>query len=315
MDPILSAICDQHGVFLAGEADALGYDSHALAKLRRTGLVHRVRRGAYVDTETWDALTRNERYGLLCRAAVRQAKTEVLLSHISSAGVWGAPLWDLDLSEAHLTRADGKTGRREAGIRQHRGVLLPGDVEEHSGLRVMGPTRTALEVTTVADVEHSMVEIDDLLHRGLTDLDRLRSRYELMDRWPDTLRTDLILRLVDGRSESVGESRLRYLCWAQGLPAPTPNYAIRDSEGNVIARVDLAWPELGLFVEFDGKMKYAALVRQGESVKDVILREQRREELICAMTGWRCLRIVWADLHRPAETASRIRSLFRPAAA
>ncbi len=315
MDPALKNIIERHGVFLRREAEALGYSDHAIAQLVRQRVWHRVRRGAYASGDTWLRLSENERYGLLCRAAVRQASTIVALSHFSSANEWGTPLWEVDLSEVHLTRMDGKTGRREAGIRQHRGRVLDGDLEIRNGLKVISPTRAALEMTTIADVEHSLVEIDDLLHRGLTNMERLTSRYSLMNHWPDTLRTDLILRLVDGRSESVGETRTRYLCWAQGLPAPIPNYPIRDRHGRVIARVDLAWPELGLFLEFDGKVKYQRLLKEGESVTDAVLREKKREELICELTGWRCIRIVWADLYRPADTAARIRSMFRPVAA
>ena len=66
----------------------------------------------------------------------------------------------------HLTRPDGKAGRREAGICQHRGKLVDGDVVEHNGLLVTSPTRAALEYTTLTDVEHSLVEIDYLLHRN-----------------------------------------------------------------------------------------------------------------------------------------------------
>lgn len=315
MDPALESICERHGVFLRREAEALGYHGHAITRLLKDDVWHRVRHGAYTFTRTWDDLDARRRYGLLCRAAQRQSNTRTVLSHHSSTNEWSAPLWDADLSEVHLTRIDGKTGRREAGIRQHRGSIIEGDIVERNGLAVVSATRAALEITTLADVEHSMVEIDDLLHRGLTNPEKLASRFELMNSWPDTLRTDLILRLVDGRSESVGETRTRYLCWAYGLPAPIPNYAIRDREGRVIARVDLAWPQLGLFLEFDGTIKYGALLRDGESAKDVIMREQRREELICQVTGWRCIRVVWADLYRPAQTAARIRALFRPMAA
>ena len=80
----------------------------------------------------------------------------------------------------------------------------------------------------------------------------------------------------------------------------------------VIHRVDLAWPSLGLFLEFDGKVKYQRYLREGESVTDAVLREKQREELICELTGWRCIRIVWADLYHPERTAARIRAMFRP---
>ena len=63
-----------------------------------------------------------------------------------------------------------------------------------------------------------------------------------MAQWPGTLITDLVLRLADGRSESVGETRARYLVWSQGLPAPEVNYPIFDENGREVARVDLAWP-------------------------------------------------------------------------
>jgi hypothetical protein len=316
MDPLLRRICTEHGVFLRKEAEALGYDDHAIARLVKSGEWRRVRRGAYAFGDQWASLTNNERYGLLCAGVVRQAKTDVVLSHLSSANEWNAPLWDINLSEAHVTRRDGKSGRREAGVAQHRGTILEGDISPgRYGRDVMAPTRTCLELTTMLDVEHAVVEIDDLLHRGLTTVNALQTRYALMDRWPDTLRTDLILRLVDGRSESVGESRTRYLCWAEHLPAPTPNYPIRDRRGRVVHRVDLAWPRLGVFLEFDGQEKYLRYLRPGETVVKAVLREKQRESLVCELTGWRCIRVVWADLYRPDETAERIRALFRSAAA
>ena len=37
--------------------------------------------------------------------------------------------------------------------------------------------------------------------------------------------------------------------------------------------------------------------------------------MICRLTGWRCIRIVWADLYQPEVTAARIRAMFRPVAA
>ena len=315
MDPTLLQICDRYGVFLRKEAEALGYHDHAISALVKGGEWRRVRHGAYRDGASWDEMTREQQYAVRCRAAVRQARTEVVLSHRSAANEWAAPLWDVDLTYVDLTRRDERSGRKEAGIAQHCGTIIDGDVEERDGLSVMSATRTALEVTTLLDVEHSLVVVDDLVHRTLTDPARLETRYALMNDWPSTLHTDLILRLVDGRAESVGETRLRYLCWAQRLPAPEVNFEIRDESGKVVARVDLAWPSLGVFVEFDGEIKYGRLLADGETAKDVVVREQRREEMICRLTGWVCVRVVWADLDRPRETADRIRAKFHPVAA
>lgn len=315
MDAQLHALVAQHGVFTRKEALALGYHDHAIAVLVQSGVWVRVRRGAYVFGADSATLGVNERYGVLCRAAVRQARADVVLSHLSAANEHGAPLWDCDLTTVHLTRTDRRAGRAEASIVQHRGVLQEGDVIVRNGIATTSATRTALELTTMLDVEHALVEIDFLLHHGCTTMQDLRARYTTMSCWPNTLTTDLILRLADGRSESVGETRARFLCWSQRLPAPIPNYAIRDDRGVEVARVDLAWPTLGVFLEFDGREKYERHRRTGESVAGCVIREKQRESRICEITGWRCIRIVWADLARPAEVAARIRRLFRPACA
>lgn len=316
MEARLRALVAAHGVFTRKDAVALGYHDHAIAMLVKAGDWVRVRRGAYVLGSHWATMTQAERYAALCRAAVRQARAEVVLSHLSAANEYGTPLWECDLTKVHLTRVDARAGRAEAGIVQHRGGIAEGDVvTAEDGTMRMSATRTALELTTLLDVEHALVEIDFLLHEGSTTIEDLRARYASMTHWPRTLATDLVLRLADGRSESVGETRARFLCWSQHLPAPVPNFPICNALGVEIARVDLAWPELGVFLEFDGRVKYESRRREGESVVDCVLREKKRESLICEITGWRCIRITWPDLYRPAEVAARIRALFAPAAA
>ena len=56
--------------------------------------------------------------------------------------------------------------------------------------------------------------------------------------------------LVDPRAESLPESRLRVVLTLDGLQ-PVPQYWIHDQHGR-IARVDLAFPEQRLAVEYDG---------------------------------------------------------------
>ncbi len=98
--------------------------------------------------------------------------------------------------------------------------------------------------------------------------------------------------------------------WRGGLPKPVSQYEVVDEHGRTVARLDFAWPELGVFLEFDGKEKYTKYLKEGESVVDAVLREKKREELICGLTGWRCIRLTWADLYRPRETVNYIRSVL-----
>jgi len=311
MDPRLNAIAAEHGVFLRREALALGYDDRAIARRVRNGQWVRVRTGAFVPAGAWAALDAVGRRRVVTGAALRTVRTHVVLSHTTAADALGAAVWDMS-DVVHLTRTDGRAGRSAAGIKQHRGVIHGDEVTCREGRLLTTGTRTALDITTIADVEHSLVTVNDLLRRGETTHELLTHALTTRVFWPHSLTSDLVERLADGRVESVGESRFLYLCWAQGLPLPIPQYEIKDRSGRVIARVDFAWPELGVFVEFDGKVKYQQFLRPGESVTDAVLREKRREEMVCELTGLRCIRVVWADLYVPARTAARVRAMFRP---
>ena len=312
-DPRLTAVA------LRRELLAIGYTDRALAALVEAGILARPRRGAYVDGPTFDALDPPEKYVVVVRAVMKQAMAEVVASHVSAVPVWDAPTWGLDLSRVHLTRTDGRAGRTEAGVQQHCGRLLPEDVVTRNGIRTTSGTRTALDLTTVAGVEPSLVVVNHLLHTGATTVDALRTRYTAsagsMEHWPNSLTTDLVLRLARAEMESVGESRSWHLFFVHSIPMPVCQYVVRGRSGEVVARLDFAWPDRKVWLEFDGRIKYQRLLRPGESVTDVVLREKARESLIAQLTGWRCIRITWADLEHPERTAAMIkRELDRAAA-
>ncbi|WP_156391249.1 MULTISPECIES: type IV toxin-antitoxin system AbiEi family antitoxin domain-containing protein [unclassified Nocardioides] len=299
-------------VRLRGELLAEGYDDYGIARLVADGTLVRVRRGAYVAKADHDRLDVSGRHALRARAAVKQAKTDVVLSHVSGLPEYDAPIWRIDLDEVHLTRLDGKVGRREAGVRQHRGRVLPGDIVTRNGVRVMSGTRTALETTTLVGVEPALCVVNHLLHHGHTTLEQLAERYRSMDHWPNTLSTDIVLRLADPRIETVGESRCFYLFSRHGIPAPVPQYEVHDEDGELIGRVDFAWPDLGVFLEFDGKVKYEKPFKPGQTPSEVVIAEKRREDRIRRRTGWRCIRLTWDDLEHPERTVAMLRREVGP---
>lgn len=295
---------------------AAGYDDRAIARALKGGVLERPRRGAYVDGEVWRNAEATIRHAILARSAYEQARTKVVLSHVSALPFLDAPTWGLDLSEAHLTRDDGKAGRREAGVQQHCGRLADGDVAVTHGVRHSSATRACLEVITMASVEAALVVVDHFLHRGDMTLDALAQRYgEGVNHWPKTLGAGIVLSLADARLESVAEVRTSYLLWRERLPTPVPQHEVRDRDGRLVARLDFAWPELGVWLEFDGTEKYVKYLRPGETVTDAVLREKRRESDVARITGWRCLRITWEDLARPGRVATMLRQLFAEVAA
>ncbi len=297
-------------VIMRSELLTAGHSDRDISRLVKAGVLHRVRRGAYVDACVWAAASADERHVLVAHAVVKQGQTRLVVSHASALPFFGAPTWGQCLDDVHVSRPDARCGRKERGVRQHRGLLLACDVTTRRGLEVTSGTKTALDVTRCAGMEASLVAVNYLLRRGFTTLDDLRERYAPMVHDPFTLKTDLVLRLADARLESVGEVRTMFLLYRGGVPAPVPQYELYGDRGELIARLDFAWPELGVWLEFDGREKYLKYRREGESVVDAVLREKRRESRIAELTGWRCIRITWADLERPSATIARVLAML-----
>ena len=87
------------------------------------------------------------------------------------------------------------------------------------------------------------------------------------------------------------------------LPEPVRQLEVFDEHGSFIARVDLAWPDLGLFVELDGQQ------HTGQPVYDA-----RRETAVVAATGWLCGRFTWHEVvHVPTTTKRNLAALLQQA--
>ena len=302
-----------HDDNLMTTADLLanGYDDKAITRLVRRQVLHRIRHGAYTWGDHWDSLEPRGRRDLVRRAVLRNARTPTLLAGPDAAEILGAPVWDMG-DETHVSRLDQKADRRVAGRIPHRGSLLVGDVTIRDGLPITAGTRTALDVISIApDQEHALVIVDGLLHARETTPELLEQAAAALAHVPGSLAVPRVLGCADGRHESAGETRSAAMFRRGQLPRHLPQYEVHDRSGRVIARLDFAWPELKVWVEFDGKEKYLRYRRPGESVADAVLREKRREELISGLTGWRCVRIVWADLYYPERTIARIISAMR----
>jgi hypothetical protein len=311
LDDALRAIVATRGVFLRSDARTLGYDDRTIAAALRHGRWVRVRRGAYTLRDIWEAEDEIGRHRILSRAVMRSHGDRVALSHGSAVLEHGIAVWGLDLSRVHVTRLDGGTGRIEKDVVHHEGLCTDGDVVERDGMSTMNAARSVLESASLTTVESGLVSADDALRRGVVNPGQLGGAFGRMDRWPNTQKVHIVVALSDGRAESPGESRSRYLFWVQGLPAPVLQFEVYDGRGGLVGVADFGWPEQRLLGEFDGKVKYGRLLAEGEDPSDAVFREKRREDLMREVTGWAMVRLTWADLHRPGETAARVRRLMQ----
>ncbi|RKN45499.1 endonuclease domain-containing protein [Micromonospora endolithica] len=138
-----------------------------------------------------------------------------------------------------------------AGLRIHRALVERADVVERDGVTVTTPARTCWDVARWHDVVEAVVIIEALLARRLVTVPALRD-YALTRAgrrgWRAMLRA---VGLADPGAESPQESRTRVRLQLAGLPRPRTQWVVTDG-GRFVARLDLAWPECKVAVEYDG---------------------------------------------------------------
>ena len=303
----LRRVAAEHGAFLRREVLELGIDDRTLRRQVRAGAWVRVRHGAYTFRDLWVAESPEEQHRIRTRAAMRVLGERVAVSHHSACLLHRLPVWGADLDLVRVTRRDGGAGRREGDVQHHEGFVLDSDLCEVAGLLVTTPVRAVLEAASLLTVEQGLAVVDAGLNQHLYDGERLAAQQALMQSWPGCQHLQLVTRLADGRSGSVAESRCRYLFWRLGLPAPELQYEVW-AAGELIGICDFVWPDAGIIVEFDGKEKYLKHLRPGETPADAVFREKQREDALRRVTGWRVIRLTWADLERPQRVVAILRA-------
>lgn len=214
------------------------------------------------------------------------------------SGCSAAVLWGVDLAGAgddvELTIAPGGHPVRMAGLRVRRAHLETDDVCTRRGVPTTTLLATTLRVAASLPSDDAVVAVDRLVASGGVPLEPLRARAAAA-RGPGTTRAREACRLADGLAESPQETRLRLLMARGGLPVPVAQFVVRDARG-FVARVDFAWPDRKVAVEYDG----AWHAEPGQFARD----RQRLNRLREA--GWRVVHVTAADLHRPGELVRRI---------
>ncbi len=182
-----------------------------------------------------------------------------------------------------------------------RRALPPERVIQVAGVACTDGRQTIVDLAaSLSDVvwEHAL---EAVLRKGLTSASVVRPMAS--GRSVGAMR---VRRVLDRRpagappTESLLETLMVQLArTVPGLPDPVRQCRVVNAYGEFVALVDLAWPDLGLFVELDGQH------HAGQPVYDA-----RRETAVVAATGWLCGRFTWTEVVRfPTSTARRLAAL------
>jgi G:T-mismatch repair DNA endonuclease (very short patch repair protein) len=227
------------------------------------------------------------------------------VSCVAPAGAVFAGVSALALAggDAFATAADpvevvlpvGRRWRPGPGVRVSVSSSLDDVVVDRHRLSRTGPVRTALDLIRRGPVDDGVVLLDRLAQARLADVAAVRAAAEALPRCRGSRMAREVARLADGLAESPPETRLRLLLHRAGFPAPVAQFRIFDREG-LIARVDFAYPELKIAIEYDGLWH----AEPGQFEKD-----RKRLNRLSA-EGWLVIFVTAADLRHPERLLARL---------
>jgi hypothetical protein len=272
----------QHGVFRLTDADFVGFTRDDRAFRVRTGRWE-VR---YDRVYMMGGVPRTWRGDLL--AACFGAQGLAMVSHRAAAKLWDLPGGRDGVVE--ITCHRWKRAKIDALIVHETLSLTDDDIVEVEGIPTASIEQTLLGLAAVRSSVLEMA-VDRALHRKLTTvtaLERFVQRKGARGRNGIGVLRALVRDLdpLAGVPESAMETKLKQLLRRNGFPTPVFQYEIWH-RGRFIARVDAAYPEHRIAIEYDSYEHHTG--------KEAIVRDNdRRNEL--RKIRWRTVVFTAADI-------------------
>jgi hypothetical protein len=270
-------------------------DPDQLLVALRSGRLRRVQRGIYVP--------RNVEYSPLAaaRAAVLSSGIPDAVASHRTAG----RLHELELP--HEKRCEDVTVARDRRRKDRKDLcfhtrgLSVGDVQMHQGVPITALPRTLADLACSLDRLPAVWMLDDAFRRGLSSGDSVA---RAVRRWAGGADCGVAVKRLaeaDGVAESILETAGRLALLDAGLPLPVPQYKVYTPSGRFVARLDGAYPNLKLGLEFDGQATHGSA--------RAVLHDRERQNALLAL-GWTVLRFTWWDVTRDAgRFVSMVREL------
>jgi hypothetical protein len=276
----------QHGIVSHRQLADLGYSEGAIARAIKAGRLHPVYRGAFAVG--YADLSPHR----LCMAAIQSCGEGAVLSHFSSAWLWGlgAP------APAHPDVTVPARGHRREGITIHHSTIFDEeDLAEIENLPTTSVARTLLDIAGLRQSWWLGTVVDRAKRRGLLNLgavDALLARAGgHRGRGPLRQAVEIYREEVFDRARS--ELLFLALIKSAGLPRPAINTYVGGYE------IDAFWEQERFAVEVDGWDSHrtrAAFERDPVRIEDLKL------------AGIDAIRITARRIEtKPNEVAARLR--------
>ena len=249
LDALVSQVAEKHhGVFAAHHLRALDIADHVRRHRLESGRWEQVHERVYRvvgNPLTW-------RGQLL--AACWAGGTRAVASHRSAAELRLLP--GRSDRTVEITCPRWRRAQHD-GLVVHESLSLDDeDVEIVDRIPVTTLSRTLFDLAGVVGRDTLDLAVATALRRGATTHAELAATLARLGRrgrgGTTKFREVLALHTRDrARTESEAEHLVLRLIEKHGLPAPVPQYEIRRPDGSLVARVDFAYPDLRIAIEYD----------------------------------------------------------------
>jgi hypothetical protein len=188
--------------------------------------------------------------------------------------------------------------RAHPRLRIRRGRLGAGDVRRYGDLRVTSPIRTAFDVARRSPLSDAVIGLDALLFRGTVTREALSVYITGHSSSHGARHAREAFDLARRGAQSPMETCTRLLLVLSGLPEPVLQDEVRNSLGRVVGRVDLAYPEHKVAIEYEGDHHR----ERSRFKRDLARINQLR------LAGWTVIQLTADDLLRtPERTIGQVR--------
>ncbi|MFN8025872.1 MAG: hypothetical protein U0W40_05790 [Acidimicrobiia bacterium] len=292
LDSLIAAIAEQHhGNFALHHLDDLG----VTVQVRK----HRIEQGRWVSPHEGVfriAGTPPSWKGDLV-AATWAGGERAVASHRSAAALWGLPGGRPEIREVTCPR--WRRARHQGLVVHESNRVDDCDVTTVDGIRCTTVVRTIFDLCSCVGPVTIDLAIDAALRRDLTSIGALSEARDRLAtkgrRGGRRFRDALASRALGPAHESAPERLVGRALVAAGLPEPVAQHVVR-FEGQFVARVDLAYPELKIAIEYDSYEHHTGKV--------ALVRDSARRNALAAV-GWTVLSATAADVRNGCRQLAR----------
>lgn len=217
------------------------------------------------------------------------------IAGVAAAGLHGAPWVDADVPIEVM----GVRRRPREGVIVHTDVLADDQITAVGGLPVTTRVRTAFDLGRHLGRTEALARLDALMWNQRFDVAEVIGLADRSPRLRGVAQLRELLPLVDGGAASPRESAIRLALHDNGFPRPDTQHPVLDGS-RPVAFLDLAYPEYGVAVEYDGD--HHRMNRQ-TYVKDIARLRMLEQQ------GWLVIRVIAED--RPEAWMARVAIALR----